>query len=59
VAPLHAELLFRGGMYWIQNLAGPGLVQVGCHGLATNEVLALEAGDVLNIGAARFEFETY
>lgn len=59
VAPLHAELLFRGGMYWIQNLAGPGSVQVGCHGLATNEVLALEAGDVLNIGAARFEFEAY
>ena len=59
VAPLHAELLFRGGMYWIQNLAGPGSVRVGCHGLATNEVLALEAGDVLNIGAARFEFEAY
>lgn len=59
VAPLHAELLFREGMYWIQNLAGPGSVQVGCHGLATNEVLALETGDVLTIGAARFEFEAY
>lgn len=59
VAPLHAELLFRRGMYWIQNLAGPGSVQVGCHGLATNEALALETGDVLNIGAARFEFEAY
>ena len=59
VAPLHAELLFREGMYWIQNLAGPGSVQVGCHGLATNEVLALEVGDVLTIGAARFEFEAY
>lgn len=59
VAPLHAELLFREGMYWIQNLAGPGSVRVGCHGLATNEVLALEVGDVLMIGAARFEFEAY
>ena len=59
VRPLHAELLFRDGMYWIQNLAEPGSVQVGCHGLATNEVLALEAGDMLNIGAARFEFEAY
>ncbi len=59
VAPVHAELLFREGMYWIQNLAGPGSVQVGCHGLATHEVLALEAGDVLTVGAARFEFEAY
>jgi general secretion pathway protein A len=59
VAPLHAELLFREGMYWIQNLASPGSVRVGCHGLATNEVLALEAGDTLIIGAARFEFEAY
>ncbi len=59
VAPLHAELLFREGMYWIQNLAGPGSVQVGCHGLETNEVMALEAGDTLSIGAARFEFEAY
>jgi general secretion pathway protein A len=59
VAPLHAELLFREGMYWIQNLAGPGSIQVGCHGLGTNEVLALESGDVLTVGAARFEFEAY
>ena len=59
VAPQHAELLFRDGMYWIQNLAGPGGVRIGCHGLATNEVLALEAGDVLMIGAARFTFEAY
>ena len=46
-------------MYWIQNLAEPGSIRVGCHGLETNEVLALEAGDVLTIGAARFEFEAY
>ncbi len=59
VAALHAELLFREGMYWIQNLAEPGSIRVGCHGLETNEVLALEAGDVLTIGAARFEFEAY
>ncbi|MGB5064377.1 MAG: FHA domain-containing protein, partial [Candidatus Competibacter sp.] len=59
VAPRHAELLFRDGMYWIQNLAEPGSVRVGCHGLATNEVLALEAGDVLRIGTARFTFEAY
>lgn len=59
VAPRHAELFFREGMYWIQNLAGPGAVRVGCHGLASNEVLALEAGDMLAIGAARFAFEAY
>jgi len=59
VAPQHAELLLRDGMYWIQNLAKPGSVRVGCHGLATNEAIALEAGDVLSIGAARFTFEAY
>ncbi|HRW66543.1 MAG TPA: AAA family ATPase [Candidatus Competibacter sp.] len=59
VVPRHAELLFRDGMYWIQNLAEPGSVRVGCHALATNEVLALEVGDVLRIGTARFSFEAY
>jgi len=59
VAPHHAELLFREGMYWIQNLAAPGSIQVGCHGLATNEVLALATGDTLVIGSARFTFEGY
>ncbi|MCP5158646.1 MAG: AAA family ATPase [Gammaproteobacteria bacterium] len=59
VAPHHAELLFRDGMYWIQNLAASGSVQVGCHGLATNEVLVLETGDSLTIGSARFTFEGY
>jgi predicted component of type VI protein secretion system len=54
VKPHHAELLFRDGMYWIQNLAEPGSVRVGCHGLATNEVLALAAGDMLRIGSAQF-----
>jgi type II secretory pathway predicted ATPase ExeA len=59
VAPHHADLLFRDGMYWIQNLAAPGSVQVGCHALATNETLALEAGDALTIGSAQFTFEAY
>lgn len=58
VKPHHAELLFRDGMYWIQNLAEPGSVRVGHHGLATNEVLALEVGDVLMIGSAQFTFES-
>lgn len=59
VAPQQAELLLRDGMYWIQNLAGPGSVRVGCHGLETHEAIALEAGDVLGIGSARFTFEAY
>ncbi|MBL8251132.1 MAG: hypothetical protein JNK31_05650, partial [Candidatus Competibacter sp.] len=59
VKPHHAEILFREGMYWIQNLAEPGAVRVGHHGLATNEVLALETGDVLTIGSAQFSFEAY
>ncbi len=59
VAPQQAELLFRDGMYWIQKLAGPGAVRVGRHGLATNEAIALEAGDALGVGSARFTFEAY
>ena len=59
VAPRHADLLFRDGMYWIQNLAAAGSVQVGCHALATNETLVLETGDVLTIGSAHFTFEAY
>ena len=59
VAPRHADLLFRDGMYWIQNLAAPGSVQVGCHPLATNETLALEVGDELTIGSAHFTLEAY
>lgn len=59
VKPHHAELLFRDGMYWIQNLAEPGAVRIGYHDLAANEVLALEAGDTLFIGDARFTFEAY
>ena len=59
VAPQQAELLLRDGMYWIQNLAEPGSVRVGCHGLETHEVIALETGDMLGIGSARFVFEAY
>ena len=59
IAPRHADLLFRDGMYWIQNLARPGSVQVGCHALATNETLVLETGDTLTIGPAHFVFEAY
>lgn len=59
VKPQHAEILFREGMYWIQNLAEPGAVRVGHHDLATNEVLALETGDVMMVGSAQFVFEAY
>lgn len=59
VAPFHADLLYREGIFWIQNLAESGSVQVGCHALENQEVLALEVGDTLSIGAARFEFEAY
>jgi predicted component of type VI protein secretion system len=59
VKPHHAELLFRDGIYWIQNLADPGAVRVGHHDLATNEALALESGDAVLIGTAWFTFEGY
>ena len=59
VAPRHADLLFRDGMYWIQNLTAAGAVQVGCHALATNETLVLESGDTLTMGSAHFTFEAY
>lgn len=59
VHPHHAELLFRDGMYWIQNLAEPGTVRVGHHDLATNETLPLESGDALMVGTAWFTFEAY
>ncbi|HAS51596.1 MAG TPA: hypothetical protein DCS21_07560 [Gammaproteobacteria bacterium] len=59
VKPHHAELLFRDGMYWIQNLADSASVRIGCHGLATNEALALATGDTLAIGSVRFTFEGY
>lgn len=55
----HAELMFRDGCYWLQNLGAPASVQVGCHGLATNEVLALAVGDTLAIGTVRLRFEGF
>jgi type II secretory pathway predicted ATPase ExeA len=59
ITPQHAELLFKDGGYWIQNLAGRGEVQVCNHGLAPNEAIPLEHGDDIAIGAARFIFEHY
>lgn len=59
VQPHHAELLFRDGAFWLQNLGAAGSVQVGCHGLAPNEVVGLASGDTLAIGAVRFTFDGY
>jgi len=59
VVPQHAELQFKDGMYWIQNLAGPGEVRVGAHPLGSEEILPLEDGDTIDIGTARFTFEGY
>lgn len=55
----HAELMFRDGCYWLQNLGATATVQVGCHGLATNEVLALASGDTLIIGGVQLRFEGF
>ncbi len=60
VAPHHAELLFKDGMYWIQNRVDQGGVWVCNHSLAPNEAVPLEEGDTINIGSvARFVFERY
>jgi hypothetical protein len=60
VAPHHAELLFKDGMYWIQNRVDQGGVWVCNHSLAPNEAVPLEEGDTISIGSvARFVFERY
>lgn len=60
VAPHHAELLFKDGMYWIQNRVDQGGVWVCNHSLASNEAVPLEEGDTISIGSvARFIFERY
>lgn len=60
VAPHHAELLFKDGMYWIQNRVDHGGVWVCNHSLAPNEAVPLEEGDTISIGSvARFVFERY
>jgi len=60
VAPHHAELLFKDGMYWIQNRVDQGGVWVCNHSLAPNEAVPLEEGDTIGIGSvARFVFERY
>jgi hypothetical protein len=60
VAPQHAELLFKDGMYWIQNRVDQGGVWVCNHSLAPNEAVPLEEGDTISIGSvARFVLERY
>ncbi len=59
VAPQHAELLFKDGMYWIQNRVDQGGIWVCNHSLAPNKAIPLEEGDTIRIGAARFVFERY
>jgi hypothetical protein len=59
VAPQHAELLFKDGMYWIQNRVDQGGIWVCNHSLASNEAIPLEEGDTIRIGAARLVFERY
>jgi type II secretory pathway predicted ATPase ExeA len=59
VAPEQAKLLFKEGLYWIQNCAGHGEVRVGNHDLAPDETIPLEQGDEIALGTARFVFERY
>jgi predicted component of type VI protein secretion system len=59
VYPYHADLLYKDSMYWIQNCADAGEVQVCHHKLANNEMVALESGDTIDLGAARFIFEAF
>jgi hypothetical protein len=59
VAPQHAELSFKDGIYWLKNLVGRGDVAVAQHALETEETTALSTGDELRIGMARFVFEGY
>jgi hypothetical protein len=59
VCPHHADLLYQDGMYWIQNCADAGEVQVCHHKLANNEKVALESGDTIDLGAAQFVFEGF
>lgn len=55
----HADLLYKNGMYWIQNCTDDGKVQVCHHKLANNEMVALESSDTIHLGAAQFVFEAY
>lgn len=59
VNPYHADLLYKDGMFWIQNCADAGEVQVCHHKLANNEMVALEGGDTIDLGAAQFVFEAF
>ncbi|NJN47022.1 MAG: FHA domain-containing protein [Candidatus Competibacteraceae bacterium] len=59
VAPQHAELSFKDGMYWIKNLVERGEVVVAQQLLEPEETAALRHGDELQIGMAHFVFEGY
>jgi len=59
VAPQHAELSFKDGMYWIKNLVEHGEVAVAQQPLEAEETVVLKQGDELQIGMARFVFEAY
>ncbi|MEE4378725.1 MAG: FHA domain-containing protein [Candidatus Competibacteraceae bacterium] len=59
VAPQHAELSFKDGMYWLKNLVGYGEVTVAQQPLETEETVALSHGDEVQIGMAHFVFEGY
>lgn len=59
VCPYHADLLYKDGMYWIQNCTDAGDIQVCHHKLASNEMVALESGDTIDLGAAQFIFEAF
>jgi hypothetical protein len=59
IQPYHADLLYKDNMYWIQNCADTGEVQVCHHKLVHNEMVALESGDTISLGAAQFIFEAF
>ncbi|MEZ5584327.1 MAG: FHA domain-containing protein [Candidatus Competibacteraceae bacterium] len=59
VAPQHAELSFKDGIYWLKNLVGRGDVVVAQQPLENEETVALSHGDEVQIGMARFVFEGY
>jgi hypothetical protein len=59
VAPQHAEIQFKNGLYWLKNSGEPGSVRIAGQGLETDDTLPLTKGDEIAIGAARFVFEAY
>jgi hypothetical protein len=59
VAPRQAELIFKGGRYWLRNFGDREAVRVSSAPLESDEPLPLEVGDTIAIGAARFVFQSY